>query len=95
MFPTDKGSSVSPYVSQIIKMIDQQGIKYQLTAMCTLIETQTMQEGLEIMNQAYELLEPFCERVYATAAFDIRKGEMGRLSDKVSKIETLIGEVKK
>lgn len=95
MFPTDKGSSVSSYVGQIIKMIDQQGFNYQLTAMGTIIETQTMQEGLEILNQAYKLLEPYCDRVYATATIDARKGGMGRLSEKVSKIESLIGEVRK
>jgi uncharacterized protein YqgV (UPF0045/DUF77 family) len=30
MFPTDKGVSVSNYVSRIIKMIDKSGASYQL-----------------------------------------------------------------
>ncbi|EEP60385.1 thiamine-binding protein, partial [Sulfurihydrogenibium yellowstonense] len=33
MFPTDKGESVSPYVSRIIKMIDESRIPYRLTPM--------------------------------------------------------------
>jgi hypothetical protein len=33
MFPTDKGSSVSEYVSRILKVVDQAGLPYQLTPM--------------------------------------------------------------
>jgi len=33
MFPTDKGESVSAYVSRIIKMIDESGVPYKLTPM--------------------------------------------------------------
>ena len=42
MFPTDKGESVSQYVSQVIKMIRESGFPYQLTAMGTIFETQEM-----------------------------------------------------
>jgi uncharacterized protein (TIGR00106 family) len=95
MFPTDKGSSVSDYVSQIIKMIHQNGIDYKLTAMGTIIETETLEQGLEIINKAYKILEPSCDRVYSTATIDMRKSQMGRLEGKVNKIESLIGEIKK
>lgn len=45
MFPTDKGESVSAYVSQVIKMIDQSGVSYRLTAMGTIIETDTLHDA--------------------------------------------------
>jgi uncharacterized protein YqgV (UPF0045/DUF77 family) len=38
MFPTDKGESVSKYVSKIIDMIDKSGVDYKLTPMGTVIE---------------------------------------------------------
>ncbi len=93
MFPTDKGVTVSTYVSRIIKEIDASGHPYQLTPMGTIIETATVREALDIVEKAYETLETDCERVYSTLKFDIRKGEMGRMKQKVDSIKSHIGEV--
>ncbi|MCL3781495.1 MTH1187 family thiamine-binding protein [Prolixibacteraceae bacterium JC049] len=95
MFPTDKGDSVSPYVSRIIKMIDESGFSYQLTPMGTIIETETIDDALALVKKAYEVLEKDCERVYASLKFDIRKAPMGRLQKKVQSIEEKIGQVNK
>ncbi len=94
MFPTDKGTSVSEYVSKIIKMIDASGVAYQLTPMGTIIETETIEEALGYMSSAYAILAPFSERVYSTATLDIRKGELGRLVGKVNSIRNKIGDIK-
>ncbi len=95
MFPTDKGDSVSPYVSRIVKMIDQSGYNYQLTPMGTIIETETIDQALRLVKQSYKLLEKDCDRIYSTLTFDIRKAPMGRLAQKVASIEQKIGKVKK
>ena len=95
MFPTDKGESVSPYVSKVIKMIRESGITYQLTPMGTIIETETMTEALTFVQQSYDILEPDCDRVYSSLKFDIRKGKSQRLTQKIRSVENIIGEVKK
>ncbi|WP_297889638.1 MTH1187 family thiamine-binding protein [Sulfurihydrogenibium sp.] len=96
MFPTDKGESVSPYVSRIIKMIDQSGVPYKLTPMGTVFETDTMEEALNIINQAYKQLEPDCNRVYTVIKMDIRKGAENRIEGKIKSVEERLGkEVKK
>ena len=95
MFPTDKGESVSSYVSRIIKTVDESGYPYKLTPMGTIVETSTMPEALDILNKAYEQLEKDCHRVYASLKFDIRKGKENRMEGKVQSIEQKIGEVKK
>ena len=87
MFPTDKGDSVSHYVTKIIKHIRRSGHANQLTAMGTLVETETLPEALEIINDAYRILEEDCERVYVTVNIDIRKGQMGRIDSKIRSIE--------
>lgn len=87
MFPTDKGDSVSPYVTKIIKHIRRSGYSNQLNAMGTLIETETLPEALALINEAYEILEADCERVYVTVTIDIRKGKLGRIDSKVRSIE--------
>jgi uncharacterized protein (TIGR00106 family) len=96
MFPTDKGESVSAYVSRIIKAIDESGVSYQLTPMGTIIEVETLDEALAIIKESYGRLEPDCGRVYSSLKLDIRKGKGGRLKQKIASIEEKIGrEVKK
>ena len=90
MFPTSddgrEGSSVSKKVSQVIDAIDKSGVPYQLTAMGTIIEAQSMKEALSIVELAYEQLED-CERVYSSLKFDIRKNCENRLTTKVESVE--------
>ncbi len=92
MFPTDKGESVSPYVGRILKMIDGIGIDYKLTPMGTIVEVESFGKALEIINKAYDELEPDCGRIYSTVKFDIRKGKSGRLEQKIVSVEKQVGK---
>lgn len=95
MFPTDKGESVSEYVSRIIKMIDESGAIYKLTPMGTVVECSSMDEALSIIKKAYECLEKDCNRVYSTIKFDIRKNKENRLEGKIKSVEKKLGKVVK
>lgn len=96
MFPTDKkGDSASESVSKVINMIKQSGVKYKLTAMGTIIETETLDEALNIVNESYKILEPLSKRVYSTLTIDIRKEKSNRLEQKIQSIESKIGPVSK
>jgi uncharacterized protein (TIGR00106 family) len=90
MFPVDEtcveGSSVSKQVSKIIDMIDKSGVKYQLTPMGTVVETDTLPEALKIIELAYEELGD-CQRVYSCLKFDIRKKSENRLQNKIKSVE--------
>ncbi|PLX04559.1 MAG: hypothetical protein C0594_09030 [Marinilabiliales bacterium] len=93
MFPTDKGDSVSEYVSQIIDGIRNSGFPYKLTAMGTIVETDTMQEALSIVQQSHDILEPHSTRIYTSIKMDIQKNKNNRLESKIKSIEDKIGEV--
>ncbi len=93
IFPTDKGESVSSYVSRIIKMFKEGSVDYQLTPMGTVFETQTMQEALNVIENAYRCLEDDCNRIYSTIKFDIRKNKDNRMKQKIASIESKIGRV--
>lgn len=95
MFPTDKGGSVSAYVGKVIDMIRSSGVAYRLTPMGTIVETETMETALEIVQKAYEVLEPVSARIYCSAKFDIRKGQQNRMDAKIASIEAQIGEVRR
>lgn len=93
MFPTDKGTSVSEYVSKIVEMVSNSGFEYKLTAMGTIVETETIYQATEIINKAYEILEPNSQRVYSTINFDIQTNKpMGRISSKIKSVEDKINK---
>jgi len=91
MFPTDKGESISAYVARVLALIDESGIPYRLTPMGTIIETETPEQALNLLNRAYKQLEPDCNRVYVSAKLDIRKGEGSRLTQKIESVEKRVG----
>ena len=94
MFPTDKGESVSAYVSPIIAMIRDSGMDYQLTPMGTIIETDSLKQATDLVNRAYDILhQADCARVYASLKLDIRHGPSGRLKAKVNSVQDKIGTV--
>jgi uncharacterized protein (TIGR00106 family) len=92
MFPIGKEESLKEDVAKILKMIDESGVAYQLTPMGTIIETEEIESALEIVRNAYALLEADSNRVYAALKFDIRKGSMGRLKSKVASVEQIIAK---
>jgi uncharacterized protein (TIGR00106 family) len=93
IFPLDKGESVSAYVSPVVAVIRDSGAEYRLTAMGTLVETETLEQGLALVSRAYAILEAAgCRRVYATLKLDIRAGEGQRLRRKVDAVKARIGD---
>lgn len=99
MFPTSdncrEGSSVSIQVAKIIDAIDKSGVTYKLTPMGTIVETQTMQEALDLIALAYEQVKE-CERVYSSLKFDIRHDSEDRLKSKIKSVESHLNrEIKK
>lgn len=58
--------------------------------MGTIVETSTLREALEVVEDAYKELENDCDRVYVTLNLDIRKGELGRIESKVQSVEQKI-----
>jgi len=93
MFPTDKGESVSRYVSRVIQMIRDSGVSFCLTPMGTVMETDTLDEALEIIRKSHDILAQDANRIYSTVKFDIRKGKENRMEGKIRSVEEKIGRV--
>ncbi len=94
MFPTDKGESVSEYVSQVIKVIRESGMSYQLTPMGTIVEADDLLQVLGLVQVAYSTLDQAgCNRIYSSLKLDIRKGKDNRIQGKLASIQDKIGDV--
>jgi uncharacterized protein (TIGR00106 family) len=95
MFPTDKGESVSAYVSQVINEIDKSGLNYKLTPMGTVLEG-SWDEVMGLISKCFKILEPQANRIYSVIKIDYRKTDKSRMSSKVEKIESILNkEIKK
>jgi uncharacterized protein (TIGR00106 family) len=89
IFPTDKGESVSKYVSQVLDIIDKSGITYQLTPMGTILEG-SWQEVMDVISQCFYTLELQCNRITAFMKIDYRIGNESRMKSKTSKLEDIL-----
>ncbi len=88
IFPMDQGESLSAFVAPVVAMLRGSGVEHQLTAMGTLIETETLAEALQLVERAESLMrEQGSRRVYATLKLDIREGPVGRLNGKIESVE--------
>lgn len=94
IFPIGKDVSVGVYVSAVVQMIRSRGFPYRLTAMGTLVETDTVHDALDVVAKAHEVLETMgCDRIYAVAKLDSRRGSGGRLESKIESVRAEIGQV--
>jgi len=68
-------------------MIDKSGVDYQLTPMGTVIEADTLEEALALLNRSYLELENECNRIFSSLKIDIRKKSENRLRKKIAPVE--------
>ena len=91
MFPTEQTQSKSAFVARVLDIVDRSGLAYQLTPMGTIIEGETVEEVLAVINRAYEELQQDCGRIYSSIKIDWREGAVGRLGKKVNSVEEKLG----
>jgi len=87
--------SLSRYVAEVIKLLERKGVKYQLTPMATIIETKTVREAFDIIEEAHELTFRLgAERVSTTIRIDDRRDRERHMEDKVESVLEKVGEVR-
>ncbi|MCF6245397.1 MAG: MTH1187 family thiamine-binding protein [Sulfurovum sp.] len=91
MFPTEATQSKSAFVARVLDIVDKSGLAYQLTPMGTIIEGESVEEVLLVINNAYKELQKDCGRVYSSIKVDWREGPVGRLNNKVAAVEEKLG----
>ncbi|QGY38763.1 MTH1187 family thiamine-binding protein [Pseudodesulfovibrio cashew] len=91
IFPMDKGGSgLSTYVSRVLNLIRESGLKHQLGPMGTAIEGE-WDEVMAVVTRCYKALEPDCDRLYVNIKADVRKGRTDGLKTKVGAVMAKAG----
>lgn len=93
IFPLDQGEHLGDYVSRVVLLIKESGLKYQFSPMSTIVEADTVGELTSLINKAYEVLAPVSERVYCTLTMDYSATKSNRIEGKRASIENRIGKL--
>ncbi len=88
--PMDKGAGLSPYVAQVLDLIDRSGLPYRTGPMGTTIEGD-WDEVMALVKRCHFLLREESERVSTLIKIDDRKGATGRLDGKTASLEARLG----
>ncbi|MBT3251254.1 MAG: MTH1187 family thiamine-binding protein [Candidatus Marinimicrobia bacterium] len=89
IYPTDKGESVSDYVAQILKIIDESRIPYQLTPMGTILEG-SWSDVMKVIGDCFSHLKIHSNRIAVNIKLDYRLGSNSRMTSKIEKIESIL-----
>lgn len=85
MFPLDTSESKSKEVKKVVKVIQKSGFENETNAMGTTIETNSIDEALELIKQCFKALE-HSNRIYASVKFDIRKDHQNCIKNKLKSL---------
>lgn len=87
IFPTDKGTSVSPYVARAVRVVENSGLPYEVNPMGTCIEGQ-WSEVLQVVDRCFKELARDCGRIYLTMKADYRENRNQGLQGKIESLKS-------
>lgn len=88
-FPMGKGPKFSKPIAKVIDAIDRSGLKYQTTAMGTLIEGE-WDEVFALIKKRHFLLRKNWSRVCTRIVMADRKNFSNPMSEKVDRVEKVL-----
>ncbi|MGQ9759027.1 MAG: MTH1187 family thiamine-binding protein [Candidatus Methanomethylicaceae archaeon] len=81
-------TGVSEYVAKACKAIESSGVRYLVTPMETIIETDTLEKALEVVKKAHEaVIESGAKRIVTTIKIDDRRDKKRKMEDKVEALK--------
>jgi uncharacterized protein (TIGR00106 family) len=89
--PLDKGESVGEYIARCIKIVEQSGLPFQVTAMGTMIEGRSWRETMKVVEDCHDALAKDCSRITASIRVDTRAGTEKRIRHNVESVERHLG----
>lgn len=79
--------SVGEIVAEAVRVVRESGLPNETTSMFTTIESETWDEGMDVVKRAVEAVQAHAPRVSLVLKADIRPGHSGQLTAKVDRIE--------
>ena len=93
--PIGEGISVSRFLVPAFKELEKRGVKYEVTPMCTVFESESVEEAFEIVRSAHEaVFKTGVKRLVTTVKLDDRRDKERRMEEKVETVKALLGEAR-
>jgi len=87
------GTSISKYVAAAMSALDKKGVKYEITGMGTLIETDDPEKLFSAIRAAHEsIFKEGAKRVETHVKIDDRRDVDKTMEEKVGSVEQRIGK---
>lgn len=88
--PVGEGESLKAHVAEILDIVDRSGVKYQFTAMSTILEGDEA-AVMDLVMRCHRRMRQLSRRVVTTITIDDREGALDRLAGKVRDVEDTLG----
>lgn len=85
--PESAAGGVSAAVAEAVRVVRESGLPHETTSMFTTIESETWDEGMDVVKRAVEAVSAVAPRVSLVLKADIRPGYTGQLGAKVERVE--------
>ena len=89
IFPLDKGEHLSHYVARAVRIIEESGLTYEMSAMGTTIEGD-YGDVMDLVKRCFEALSADCDRILMNMKLDYKKDKTGLISSKVASVVSKI-----
>lgn len=84
------GVHMGQQVAEAIRLVEESGLDYQVTAMDTLVEGER-EEVMGLISRCIETMHQHSERVFCDVKIDDWTGKKGLLQEKVRSVEQVLG----
>jgi len=87
--PVGKGESLSSYVAECVKIVEESGLEYRLCPMGTVVEGE-YDEVMEVIGRCHARVRQMASRVLTTVKIDDREGARGAIDSKVRSVQAKV-----
>jgi uncharacterized protein (TIGR00106 family) len=88
--PVGESVSLSKWVAEVIRIVDESGLEHETNAMSTVVEGE-WDAVMALIKKCHAKVLESSERAVTTIRIDDRKGARGRIKGKIESIEKRLG----
>lgn len=89
--PIGSGESVSQYVAECLRIVDESGLDYRINPMGTVVEGD-FDSVMAVIRKCHLRVMELCPRVITTIKIDDHRGRKNMLDAKVRSVEQKLGK---
>jgi len=91
VIPLGVGISVSKFLAPALRTLEDLGVKYEITPMCTIFKAKNVKEAFGIVEAAHEaLFKKGVKRVVTSVKIDDRRDVKRSMEEKVESLKKMI-----